>query len=229
MSTALAMKRGKAPSTDRDTASEASVRGRILAAAFAAFTERGFIAASTLDIATRAGVSKRELYSLFGSKQQILISCISGRARRMRLPDGLPRPLDREQLEAQLARFGTVLLSEVSEPEVVALYRLAVSEADRSPEVGRALELYGRGTAEAALCELLSGARAAGLLATADVEALASRFMSLLVSDLPLSLALGLRNRPGKLEIARQAAETAQTVLGLTCAPPTGEHTTRPR
>ena len=60
--------------------SEPSVRGRILAAAFSAFTERGFAETSTLEIATRARASKRELYALFGSKQDMLIACISERA-----------------------------------------------------------------------------------------------------------------------------------------------------
>src|SRR5207302_10278583 len=61
------------------TAEEKPARARILSAAFAAFTEHGFAKASTLEIATRAMVSKRELYALFGNKQQMLITCISER------------------------------------------------------------------------------------------------------------------------------------------------------
>jgi AcrR family transcriptional regulator len=41
---------------------EAAVRERILKAAFAAFKKSGYATASTLEIATRARVSKRELY-----------------------------------------------------------------------------------------------------------------------------------------------------------------------
>src|SRR5215469_8391229 len=40
-----------------------AVRERILEAAFAAFMKSGYAAASTLEIATRARVSKRELYA----------------------------------------------------------------------------------------------------------------------------------------------------------------------
>src|SRR5579885_3200760 len=53
-----------------------AVRARILTAAFEAFQERGYGATSTLEIATRARVSKRELYALVGNKQQILIAAI---------------------------------------------------------------------------------------------------------------------------------------------------------
>ena len=92
-----------------------------------------------------------------------------------------------------MVEFGAVLLSELSEPGVVALYRLAVSEADRFPEVARALNVYGRQATAAALREMLEGAPSAGLLIGADVEALLTRFLSLVLDDVPMSLALGLR------------------------------------
>ena len=53
------------------------MRERILLAAFAAFIERGYAETSTLEIATRAKVSKRELYALFGNKQAMLVACIT--------------------------------------------------------------------------------------------------------------------------------------------------------
>ena len=43
---------------------EPSTRERVLKAAFAVFSSRGFSGASTLEIATRAQVSKRDLYAL---------------------------------------------------------------------------------------------------------------------------------------------------------------------
>src|SRR5215467_13670779 len=84
-------------------AKASSVRGRILEAAFSAFTERGFAETSTLEIATRARVSKRELYALFGRKQDMLIACISARATRLKMPADLPEIRDRETLRLTLA------------------------------------------------------------------------------------------------------------------------------
>ena len=49
---------------------ESAVRDRILAAAFAEFMKSGYASTSALKIATRARVSKRELYALVGSKQE---------------------------------------------------------------------------------------------------------------------------------------------------------------
>jgi AcrR family transcriptional regulator len=78
-------------------------RERILCAAMEAFMELGYAEASTLEIATRAQVSKRELYALFGNKQAMLAACIADRVGRMRLPTELPPPCNREELVAMLS------------------------------------------------------------------------------------------------------------------------------
>src|SRR3981189_3835780 len=80
----------------REAADETPARRRILDAAFAAFMEGGFAETSTLEIATRARVSKRELYALVGSKQEMLAACIGERAKRLAMPADLPEPHARE-------------------------------------------------------------------------------------------------------------------------------------
>ena len=92
---------------ERQGSDETAVRARILDAAFAAFTESGYAATSTLEIATRARVSKRELYALVGNKQEMLVTCISARARRLQVPADLPVPHDRESLARVLASLAT--------------------------------------------------------------------------------------------------------------------------
>src|SRR5882724_2456339 len=91
-------------SSDGQAVSEAGDprRARILDAAFSLLLQRGYSAVSTDEIARRARVSKRELYSLFGSKQAILATGIAARARRMRLPAGLPQPKSHPALAAAL-------------------------------------------------------------------------------------------------------------------------------
>jgi len=192
-----------------------SIRDRVLSAAFAAFTEHGFTQASTLEIATRAKVSKRELYSLFGNKQQMLLMCIAERAKRMRLPVDWPVPSRRAELEVGLAKFGSVLLHEISDPDVIAVYRLAISEADRSPEVAQALQSYGRDTARKALLEILERAWSGGLLPRADPGRMVAHFMSLLLGDVVMSLALGIAKRPGAPEIRRRAGEAVDAFLRI--------------
>src|SRR5579864_3954713 len=105
---------------------ETAVRERILEAAFTAFMKSGYATTSTLEIATRARVSKRELYALVGNKQKMLIACISERAKRFDVPADLPVLRDRETLAQVLASFGTTLVREISDPSVIAVFRLEI-------------------------------------------------------------------------------------------------------
>jgi len=197
---------------------ETAVRERILDAAFAAFMKSGYAAASTLEIATRARVSKRELYALVGNKQEMLIACISERAKRFDVPADLPVPRDRETLAQVLASFGTKLVREVSDPTVIAVFRLAISEVTHAPEVARALDSIGREAGRAALRKIMAGAQASGLLTGRPAE-LAQQFAGLLWRDLMVSLLLGVAERPSPREIAQRARDAAAAFLHLHLLP----------
>lgn len=203
--------RSKSRQKDGD---ETAVRERILAAAFAAFMESGYATTSTLEIATRARVSKRELYALFGNKQQMLIACITERAKRLHVPVDLPVLRDRETLAHVLAAFGTKLLREISDPTVIAVFRLAIAEAVQAPEVARALNSIGRDASRAALREIFARAQASGLLTGRPAE-LSEQFAGLLWGHLMVSLLLGVAERPSPREIAARARDAAAALLQL--------------
>jgi AcrR family transcriptional regulator len=193
---------------------ETAVRERILEAAFAAFMESGYAAASTLEIATRARVSKRELYALVGNKQEMLIACISERAKRLEVPADLPVLRDRETLAQVLTSFGTKFVREVSDPTVIAVFRLAIAEAVQAPEVARTLNSIGRETSRAALRKIMAEAQASRLLTGRPAE-LAAQFTGLLWRDLLVSLLLGVAKRPNPREIAGRARAAAAAFLQL--------------
>jgi len=201
-------------STDRAEDAATAVRARILEAAFSAFMENGYAATSTLEIATRARVSKRELYALVGNKQEMLVACIEERAKRLQVPADMPVPRDRSTLEHVLAAFGTQLLREVSEPTVIGVFRLAIAEAARAPEVARALDSIGRETTRSALRQIMAQAEASGLLDGRPAP-LAEQFAGLLWCDLMVSLLLGVAERPSTREIARRARDAASAFLRL--------------
>jgi AcrR family transcriptional regulator len=191
---------------------ESVVRDRILEAAFAAFMKNGYATTSTLEIATRARVSKRELYSLVGHKQAMLIACISERAKRLDVPADLPEVRDRETLAQVLTSFGTKLVHEISNPAVIAVFRLAIAESVQAPEVARALNSIGREASRAALRKIMAQAQASGLL-TGRVSELAEQFAGLLWRDLMVSLLLGVSERPRPREIAERARNAASAFL----------------
>jgi AcrR family transcriptional regulator len=199
----------------RDTSGEeTAVRDRILDAAFAAFTKSGYATASMLEIATRARVSKRELYALVGNKQEMLVACISRRARRLEVPADLPVACDRETLQKVLSSFGARLLREISDPTVIAVFRLAIAEAVQSPEVARSLNSIGRETSRAALRKIMAQAQESGLLSGHPGE-LGEQFAGLLWRDLMVSLLLGVAERPTTREITDRARDAAAAFLKL--------------
>ncbi|MGI5131230.1 TetR/AcrR family transcriptional regulator [Pseudonocardia sp. CA-107938] len=196
-----------------ETADDTSVRQRVLNAAFAAFTEAGYAETSTLEIASRARVSKRELYAV-GNKQELLVACISERAKRLQVPTDLPEVHDRAELEHALVALGTRLLSETTNPTVIAVFRLAVAEAVRAPEVARVLDSSGRQVSRAALAQVMATARARGLLAD-DSADLVDQFADLLWGDLMITLLLGIAETPSPGDIDRRARRAATAFLRL--------------
>jgi len=208
MTTASMSKRGQ------KGGDETVVRERILEAAFAAFMTNGYAMTSTLEIATRARVSKRELYALVGNKQEMLIACISERAKRFEVSAELPVLRDRETLEQVLASFGAKLVREISDPAVIAVFRLAIAEVVQAPEVARALNSIGREASRAALRKIMAQAQASGLFKGRPAK-LAEQFAGLLWRDLLVSLLLGVAERPSDREIARRARDAAAAFLQL--------------
>ena len=171
--------------------------------------ERGYAGASTCEIGRRNKVSKRELYAISGSKEGILAAMIEGRAARMRLPLAVPEVADRRALEDTLVRFGVTLLREVSDPTVTALYRLAVIDAERWPEVAHALDEGGRKTTRGALVAFLARAAAHGLIGGADPEIVAVQFLALLWGDLQMGLLMRLAAPSAQSDIERRVRAAA--------------------
>jgi AcrR family transcriptional regulator len=207
---------------------ETPARRRILEAALSAFKESGYAGTSTLAIATRAHVSKRELYALVGNKDELLAACISARAKRLQAPADLPVPRDRKTLEQTLASLGAQLLREISDPAIIGMFRLAIAEVVRAPEIARVLDSIGRGTSRAALRGIMDQARSAGLLDGQPAQ-MAERFFGLLWGDLMVSLLLGVADRPSSREITSRARDATAAFLRLYLKPDDAAHPTDQR
>lgn len=205
--------------TDRAEAgrSEPSLRERVLTAAFAVFRKRGFSGASTLEIATRAKVSKRDLYALFGSKHAMLAACIKERAARMRRPLELTAPVPKSSaaVAATLVEFGTSILRVVSHPDVLTVHRLAIAESDRAGEIARTLDRNGRAANHAALADWLAKAQAQRLMGAGDPAVMATHFLAILWGGLLTQLLLRVRDAPGAEEIESRAQAATRALLTL--------------
>lgn len=192
-----------------------ALRERVLRAAFALFHERGFSRTSMLEIATHAQISKRDLYALFDNKSALLAAGIGERARGMRrlLGAAMPVPKSRRALAAALVEVGTSILRTACHPEVLMIYRLAIAESDRAPEIARVLDSNGREANRRALVDFVKKAQAQGLIGPGDPAALVARYAMVLWSDLLVPLLLRVREAPGPTEIEARALAATGAIL----------------
>ena len=204
---------------------EHPMQDRILGAAFKAFTEDGYAETSTLEIARRAKISKRDLYANFSSKHAVLVACIKSRAERMRLPPDLPTPRTRQMLASTLTSFASNLVREVSHPAVIATFRLAIAEATRSPEIAQALDIAGRDATRGALAELLASAQSTGLIGPGEPTEMATQYLGLLWEGLMVGLLLGVDATPEPAEAERRATKATAAFMQLRSDPAKGRET----
>jgi hypothetical protein len=113
-----------------------------------------------------------------------------------------------------LTSYGTQLIREITDPTVIAMFRLAISEAVQAPEVATALDACGREASRAALRKIIVAAQSSGLLKGRNEE-LAVEFFALLFGDLMMNLLLRVTQRPTPREMTARAQGAVERFLVL--------------
>ena len=116
---------------DRDMARwQPDARGRLEAAAFELFRERGFEQTTVADIAARAGLDKRTFYRLFGDKREALFS---GSGRLEEILVKAVAETDASPFEAVIAAFRQVAAEVFADR--LELVRMRQSIIESSPDL----------------------------------------------------------------------------------------------
>lgn len=179
--------------TTRPTAKAATARrskeGQIAAAARGLFLAQGFAGTSMDTVAAEARVSKRTLYQYFPSKEALFVSVVQrelatllealGSAHRA---DGAP-DLERIAIQWMRAAFA---------PEMVALFRSVIAEAERLPALTRSLDEAVMKPVEAEVGRALSALAAKSGRALEDPAAATDAFVGLLLGARQIRLLLAL-------------------------------------
>ena len=190
------------------------LRDRILSAAFASFMEKGYAGTSTLDIATRAKVSKRDVYAVCSDKSALLREAIAERSTQMRLPLEMAPATDRKGLETTLAAFGSAVVQGVCAKPVLTVYRLAIAESFSAPDLAHTLNLA-RQANRGMLARTLAAAQKSGFLKAGDPTAMVTDFLGLLWGDLLLQLLLRTADPPSPGATERMAQGATEKFLKL--------------
>src|SRR6185369_7764281 len=112
---------------------------------------------------------------------------------------------DRHALASALTGYGVAALTTLSNPYVLAMYRVAIAEAPGNTELGEILDASGRQPNRRALIEIMRRGQAAGFLGPGEPAHIALEFFSLLIGDLMVWLLLAADEPPGTAEIKARA------------------------
>jgi TetR/AcrR family transcriptional repressor of mexJK operon len=190
----------------------------ILQAAFDVFTEKGFHGATMLDVANRARASKSTLYALHASKQSLFTALIAWGTRQG--AETLHAIVGDETLDplTALHRYAAKLLALMLLPEKLALFRIAVAEGDRLPDIGRILGAYTRDHGAKLGRAIAARLVREGLIEIDDPDEYGHSFIGLLQGELYMRALLGTIAAPSSKEIERHARR-AMTRLVRAYAP----------
>lgn len=158
-----------------------------LAAARRLFLQSGYAGVSMDQVADSAGVAKQTVYRHFATKDALFAAVVA--EMRDRFDAALEAAPDTEASprRALAARYARLML----DPEVVALLRVVAAEAERFPELGRALWDAGPARAQRQVAAYLAGLAAEGGWAVGDEDAAAGQLLALAVPPCHLAMLLG--------------------------------------
>lgn len=154
----------------------ARIHAAVLAAAEEVFLRDGYVGASMDEVARLAGASKQTVYKHFGSKERLFVDLVGS------MTTATGDPVGHETTDASadpgeaLTALGVAMLDAVLTPRILRLRRLVIGEANRFPDLGRALFEHGPARAVAGLERRLDAWVAAGKLPAHDTAAAAQRF-----------------------------------------------------
>ena len=175
---------------------------QVLAGARDVFLRDGFEGASVDDIARAASVSKATLYSYFPDKAALFMEMarveMAAQAERIEGRVDFNAPPNVVLIEAGRGMMG-FMLTEFGR----RVFRIAVAEADRFPELGRRFYETGPAVMKARLREYLECAAARGELQIEDFDLAASQFPELCKAELYLKLVFGIKETFSEAEMER--------------------------
>src|SRR5512146_375196 len=191
----------------------AEKRSKILAGAREVFRESGCERASVDVIAARAGVSKATVYNHFADKQALFVAAVLEATDELRasLASCVERPGG--DVAPALQAMGEKIMALWLAPSVSALYRQAIAEAARLPEIGRMVFEQGTKALQDAVAANLARWADTGALRIDDPDAAAITFIALCHGNLVTRMRLGVLPYPADAEVRETVTRAVGTFV----------------
>jgi TetR/AcrR family transcriptional repressor of mexJK operon len=187
-------------------------RRQVLEAAVELFMAHGYANVSMDAVARAAGVSKATLYAYHASKAALFASIVGDACRRNTLvAENFPEAVS--DIDAALRAVGGRLLRFLLQPRTLAVYRVAVAESARVPELGAAFWAAGPQAFLDRFALWLAAQSAAGHLHVPDPGVAAEQFSALLRGSLFMRVTLALPPAPTDADIDATVAAAVDTFM----------------
>ncbi len=196
------------------TASTGDRRAAILTAAASVFLQEGYTDASMETIARTAGVAKQTVYAHFQNKNALFTTMLRTMCERVVNREALEEVMTMEPRQG-LATFGRVFLGGILSAHAVAVFRVAVTESRRSPELGRMFYDAGPALVKQLLYRYLERLSGQGALEFDDVPLAGDMFLGMLIGPFHVEKVLGLSGPPTETEIHRIVDESVRIFVSI--------------
>ena len=178
----------------------ADKRSRILKAAGQMFMAEGYNAVSMEAIAEAAPVSKPTLYNHFDDKKALFAAVMQQRCQEVfqKFEQSLQGD---KSVEDALTQMGQLFLGVVLKEEALCIYRIALTEAQTFPELGKTFYANGPLRSRAVLADYLTRMTEKGVLEIKDADLAANVFLGMLTARFQMPLLMGHRKDVPQREI----------------------------
>ena len=184
----------------------------VLEAAERAFLQSGYANTSMDMVAERAGVSKRTVYSNFGSKDDLFAAVI-----RKRCADVIPTALDAVDKagspEVVLTAMATAFLTAIYSRPQIELYLTVVAESRQFAEIGRIMVEGPIAQSQRLFADVLRAHADTGQLSLPDADLAAAQLIALLKTNVHMRLLFHQDAPTGTHQIAASARSSVQLFL----------------
>lgn len=187
-------------------------RQAIMKAALELFLEKDYAEVSVDEIIRRSGGSKSSVYEYFGTKEGLLREIIRTMADEALGSTDMPFAEGMATREA-LTQMGISLCTKILNDQGIGLFRLAVSNVKRFPDLSRIFYEAGPKRTQNGLAEYLKREMDAGRLKSKNPTLASELFIGMLLVKDHIAMPVGYSAAPSKAKIRERVKDAVDVFM----------------
>jgi TetR/AcrR family transcriptional repressor of mexJK operon len=182
---------------------------QLVIAAEQTFLDKGYHAATMSDVAAAAGMSKKTVYQLIESKEQLFGMLLAYREESLTFPVPRPEWTARQTLIQHMLCLARFLLS----PQQISILRLIMGEYTHSPDLGRVFHQTRVKRAKHRLETCLLKVPLFDGMKAAELREISALLFGMALGEFQIGVLLGFRAPPSKTVLEQRVTSAVDIVL----------------